>query len=293
MHRATKFASAISVGVVASVPFATMSFTTLEAAEECLAKPREQTPAGQHWYYVVDPGSKRHCWHLLPETSSHAAMSRRARRAALVASRNSEPAMTHATRDARAEFEPPQGRDENAAQESQQTLVASDYPKGVVQDQLDNQPDGVAAATPQSLVASRWPEPAGAPATATERPPAPFVVASLTPDATPDAGSTDLTPKAPPVALTSAESSVLTNAETSVTGTSSSLETLLLATIGAMTLTGLAGSSVYLLARLRRPRLSHADLAPEHGWPPADPVDLTRLPRWLDPAASGSARERV
>ena len=150
-YRATKFVSAISAGVVVSVPFATIPVRTVEAAEECLTKPREMTPAGQHWYYLIDRGSKRHCWYLHQETgtSSHAAISRRARRAAIVAARESEPALTRATREAYAEFGLPQGGDENAPRVSQQTLIASDYPKGAGQ----NPPDTVSGDNPHRL----WP----------------------------------------------------------------------------------------------------------------------------------------
>jgi hypothetical protein len=281
MYRATKFVSAISAGVVVSVPFAAIPVKTIEAAEECLAKPKQLTPPGQHWYYIVEHSSNRHCWHLQPETAAHAAISRRARRAALVESRKNEPEKTSATMDAYAEFGLSPSRADNAPQDSQQTLVASDYPKGAGQDQ----PDSVSGASSQSLVAARWPEPAGIRSAAIEPPPpASFAVAMITPDETPDASTTEVTAKASPI--------VLTSAETPATGTSASLETLLIATIGAMTLTGLAGSSVYLLARVRRRPQAHAGLAGESGWPPPDPVDHTRLPRWLDPAASGSKRYR-
>ena len=141
-YRATKFVSAISAGVAVSVPFATIPGGTLEAAEECLAKPREVTPPGQHWYYLIDRASKRHCWYLHQETgtSSHAAISRRARRAAIVASRESEPALPRRTRNAYAEFGLPEGGDEKAPPVSQQTLIASDYPKGAGQNQPDHCP---------------------------------------------------------------------------------------------------------------------------------------------------------
>jgi hypothetical protein len=272
-HRATKFVSAISAGVVVSAPFATIPVRTVEAAEECLTKPREVTPPGQHWYYLIDRGSKRRCWYLHQETgtSSHAAISRRAHRAAIVAARESrsesEPAMTRATRDAYAEFGLPPGGDENVAQVSQQTLIASDYPKGAGPDQ----PDNVSGEGPQSVVASRWPEPAGVPAASSEPPPASFVVASATPDAKPDAGTEDLAPRAPPVALTSAETSA----------TPASLKSLLLATFGAITISGFAGSSVYLLAQRRRRPQGLASLSHGAGRPSAEWVDRTRPPPWL------------
>jgi hypothetical protein len=277
-HRAAKFVSAISTGLVVSVSSVTAPLKTVEAAEECLAKPAELTPSGQHWYYVIDRGSKRRCWHLQPETSSHASISRRARRAAIVASRGSESALPRATADAYAEFGLPQGRDENAPHVSQQTLIASDYPKGAGQ----GQPDASSGESPPSLVASRWPEPGSVRSADSESPPpSSFVVATVMPDAKPDAGTAEVMAKAPAVAPTSAQ--------TATTATTVSLEPLLLATFGAITLTGFAGSSVYLLARMRRqPQV--AGLLRGPGLPPTEPVDHTRLPQWLEPPATASTR---
>jgi hypothetical protein len=270
VHRAAKFASAISTGLVVSVPFATAPLKTVEAAEECLAKPGELTPSGQHWYYVIDRGSKRRCWHLQPETSSHAAISRRARRGAIVASHENEPALPRATRNAYAEFGLPEGGDENAPRVSQQTLIASDYPKGAGQ----NQPGTISGESPPSPVASRWPEPAGVlPASIEPSQPPSFAVASATPDAKQDAGATDLTPKAPPV--------VLTSADPLATETPASLKALLLATVGAITISGFAGSSVYLLAQMRRRPQSYASSSRGPGRPPAEWVDRTLPPPWL------------
>ena len=273
-YRATKFVSAISAGVVVSVPFATIPVRTVEAAEECVTKPREVTPPGQHWYYLIDRGSKRRCWYLHqePGTSSHAAISRRARRAAIVAARESEPALPRAAREAYAEFGLPQGGDENAPRISQQTLIASDYPKGAGQ----NLPDTVSGDNPPSVVASRWPEPAGVlPASIEPPPPQPasFAVASAAPDATQDAATADLTPKAAPV--------VLTSADPPATGTPASLKSLLLATVGAITISGFAGSSVYLLAQMRRRPPSHGGASRGPGRPPTEWVDRTLPPPWL------------
>lgn len=35
-----------------------------KAADECLAAPKATTPAGAHWYYRVEKGTKRKCWYL-------------------------------------------------------------------------------------------------------------------------------------------------------------------------------------------------------------------------------------
>jgi hypothetical protein len=283
--------------MVVSVPFATIPARAVEAAEECLTKPKEVTPPGQHWYYVIDRGSKRRCWYLHQETgtSSHAAISQRARHPAIVASRESvsepEPALPPATRNAYAELGLPQGGDENAPRVSQQTLIASDYPKGAGQDQ----PDNVSGESPQAVVASRWPEPAGVLVASIEPPTSSsLAVASATPDAKQDADTADLTPKAPPAALTSADTPVLTSADTPVTGAPDSLKSLLLATFGAITISGFAGSSVYFLTQRRRRPQSQASSSRGRGWQSAEWVDQTRPPPWLYRAhdAEGPASDR-
>src|SRR5664279_3951132 len=142
--------------------------------------------------------------------------------------------MTRATADAYAEFGVLPDRDEKTLQISQQTLVASDYPKVAGQDQ----PDTVSGTNAQSPVAARWPEPAGMGSAAVEPPPpSSFVVAAIAPEVTPDAVTADLSRAVAPAVPMSAETA---------TGTSASLEPLILATIGAIALTGFAGSSVYM-----------------------------------------------
>ena len=285
MYRAAKFASAISAGVVVSVPVATIPLMTVEAAEDCLSKPKDVTPPGQHWYYLIDRGSKRRCWYLHKETgtSAHASITRRARRAAIVEARKSDPAksdpvITRTSADAHAELGARPARDDNVQGVSQQTLVASDYPTGAVRDQ----PDTVSDASPQSPVTARWPEPAGVRSSAVEPPPPPFVVAAIAPDAKPAATAVDVGPKVSAFALTSADMPA--------TAPQASLEPLFVATIGAITLTGFAGSSVYVVARSRRRPRSHASLSTGAGRPPAELVDHSRLPQWLEPTATGSTR---
>ena len=282
MYRAAKFASAISAGVVVSVPVATIPLMTVEAAEDCLIKPKDVTPPGQHWYYLIDRGSKRRCWYLHKETgtSAHASITRRARRAAIVDARKGDPAMTRTSADAHAEVGVRPAGTDNVQWGAQQTLVPSDYPTGAGRDQ----PDAVSDASPQSPVTARWPEPAGVRSATIEPPPPSFIVAAIAPDAKPDATKAEIGPKVSPFALTSAE--------TPAAAKQASLEPLFVATIGAITLTGFAGSSVYVMARIRRRPRSHpsmsASVSRGPGRPSAEVVDHSRLPRWLEPTATGS-----
>jgi len=248
-------------------PFA-MAAQTVQAAEECLARPRDAAPPGKHWYYHLVRETNHHCWYLhdVTETSSHAAISRRARRAAIVASRGSEPTLSRTTANAYAEFGLPDNGTDDPPRMSQQTLIASDYPKAARQEQ----PNTDASEGPASLVASRWPQPAAVPPASVEPTTSSLAVASAS-DAKQGAGM--VRPGASPVMLTSVE--------TAAAGTPASLQTLLLATIGAITLTGFAGSSVFLLAQMRRRLETHASLSRGPGWQSAEWVDRTRPPPWL------------
>ena len=66
-NRTAKFASLAFAGLLAGVLLATMSHSAARAADDCLSAPKDETPAGQHWYYRIEHGTKRHCWYLREE----------------------------------------------------------------------------------------------------------------------------------------------------------------------------------------------------------------------------------
>ena len=43
--------------------------STAKPADECLAAPKATTPAGAHWYYRLEKGTKRKCWYLADEVT--------------------------------------------------------------------------------------------------------------------------------------------------------------------------------------------------------------------------------
>jgi hypothetical protein len=265
---AVKFLSALSAGIVASAPIATIPLSTAGAAEECLTTPKDETPRGKHWYYRIERGTKRHCWFLREEgeTSSQAATSTPARRAAPEVALDRETKPARAAADAHAEISPT-------------TPVTSVDPRGAEQKLSNN----ASPETAQSPVASRWPEPTGVFSSATERPISPpFVVASTAPDTNLHASvDTDLTPKVPPVAPTKVEKSAM--------GTPTSLQMLLLETFGAIAVLSLTGSAIYLMARMRRRPQPYASLNPPE-WPTEEPTNHTGIRPWLEPMTANSTR---
>src|SRR5437588_2381366 len=42
------------------------------AADNCLTAPKDKTPAGGHWYYRLERGTKRQCWYLRDENDKSA-----------------------------------------------------------------------------------------------------------------------------------------------------------------------------------------------------------------------------
>jgi hypothetical protein len=265
-NQAVKFLSAVSAGIVASAPIAMIPLSTVGAVEECLTTPKDESPPDKHWYYRIERGTKRHCWYLRKEgeTSSQAATSTPARRAAPEVAPDRETKLARSAADAHAELPLPQTLVEADQKISPTTPATSVDPRGAEQKLSNN----ASPETAQSPVASRWLEPTGVFSSAAERPISPsFVVASAAPDANLDASAdTDLTPKV----------------ETSAMGTPASLQMLLLGTYGAIVVSWLTGSAIYRMARMRRRPQRYTSLNPPE-WPTEEPTNHTATPPWLEP----------
>lgn len=62
-------AGCVSIFSIMSVPAtaepaAEPAAESAAAANDCLAAPKPETPAGAHWYYRLEKGTKRKCWYL-------------------------------------------------------------------------------------------------------------------------------------------------------------------------------------------------------------------------------------
>jgi hypothetical protein len=278
---AVKFVSALSAGIVASAPIAMIPLGTVGAAEECLTTPKDETPRGKHWYYRIERGTKRHCWFLREEgeTSSQAATSTPARRAAPEVAPDRETELARSAANAHAQLPSPQTIVEADLKTPPTTQATSADPRGA-EPKLSN---NASPETAQSPVASRWPQPTGVFSSATERPIAPsFVVASAAPDTDLDASAdADLTPKIPPVAPT--------KVETSATGTPASLQMFLLGTFAVIAVSSwLMGRAINRMARKRRRPQRYTSLN-SPAWPTEEPTSHTGIPPWLEPITVNSA----
>ena len=66
-NRQAKFASALFVGVFASLPLSTVFDGLARATDSCLTQPNGATPQGKHWFYRIERVTGRRCWYLRGE----------------------------------------------------------------------------------------------------------------------------------------------------------------------------------------------------------------------------------
>lgn len=253
-NRTAKFASAIFAGLLAGAGLATISYGTADAADDCLAEPKGETPEGGHWYYRIDRLTKRHCWYLRNESEklTQAAPPAAASPAKPVAAKT-ETTMQRSVADARAEFsaqprfEQPKRSDEPAMAASADTAKKENYGAAPLP----------GAATSESVVASRWPDSSVVMVPAGPAPVKPDVVAAASPPA----------PALKPTVI--AAGAV---ADASSQTPSYSMPRLLAALITALAFAGFLGSIIFKFAgrkRSVRPNL-RARRAAGTIWQPTD-----------------------
>jgi hypothetical protein len=159
-NRTAKFVSALFASFLAGAPLATTSHSAASAADDCLSGPKAQTPQGGHWHYRIDRATKRHCWYLADERaplSQTAAPNSSA--SAKPLPQDAETTMQQSVANARAEL-PPQTRVEPPSRNAE---IASALSADAVRSEDNGGTAMPAMPTQRSVVASRWPDPYGAP----------------------------------------------------------------------------------------------------------------------------------
>src|SRR5215468_10573356 len=164
--RAAELASAILIGGLVGI-FAGAYLITMPygVADDCLTEPKGDAPQGQHWYYRIERGTKRHCWYLRSELekSSRVASSERSS-SAKSASRKQDGGAQRSVADARAEL-PSWSRieDDTSAFATRPAVVAA-IPNAAANAVVGD--DNSAS----SNVMSRWPDPTGVNSSADPQP---------------------------------------------------------------------------------------------------------------------------
>jgi hypothetical protein len=212
--RTAKFVSVVVASVLAGIPLATISHGATPAADDCLSGPKDPAPNGSHWHYRIDHATKRHCWYLKGEKLSQNAAPNSST-AETTTQRSIADA--HAELPAQAAIEAPK-RGDGLAPAADATIATP------------------AAETQRSAVASRWPEQSGTSSSTASLSTAANSGVAAPPDS-------DAAPPAAPAAVALAA--------TSPEKQPGSLQTLLLAILGALALAGLIGSAVFRFGNLR------------------------------------------
>jgi hypothetical protein len=246
--RAAEFASAILIGVLAGVfAGAYLIIMPYGTADDCLAQPNSDAPQGQHWYYRIDRGTKRHCWYLKGQGEKVARAASPERAApAKTASSKTEMAAQRSVADAHAELPSPARIEDDTS-----AFATRSGPAPIIANAAANTADDNGTG---SNVMSRWPEPTGVNSTADKPPESPPVIVADNTQPDPTAGAPMTSAPVTTQTMSAAPADVATApaaASTAVGKYSGSLQELLVVAFAALALAGLSGSAVYRLASLR------------------------------------------
>ena len=235
--RTAKFVSAIFASILAGTPFTTISRSETVAADNCLTSPKGETPPGSHWYYRIEHSTKRHCWYLREEGEGVSQASpQNILPPAKPATPQAEPPSQRSVANARAELPPQTNRDggPNAVQPAAPAGFGDTVRAGASN-----------AHTSSTIVASRWPDPAGA-----------------SPVSAPRLGTTNLAANAPTNSVAVPETAVaaapLANADPSPRNQQVANPILLAAIVGSLMLASIMGALVSRFGRRRKPRRAPA-----------------------------------
>jgi hypothetical protein len=236
-NRTAKFVPAIIASLLlAGVPLATASPAAAQAADNCLASPKDQAPQGSHWFYRIEHPSNRHCWYLRGQHDAAAPIA--APNASADASSSTNPApqnpsspnnsmtMPGSVANAHAELTSPQaGGDQTGS------IATGPSPAAAAGADATAGASRADANMLRSVVASRWPEQLAA-------------ASSIAPDASPDNSSTTAPSSAAATAPPAATLVPLAAADAVGEKQSGSTQMLIIAIVGALSVAGLAASAV-------------------------------------------------
>jgi hypothetical protein len=291
-NRAANCVQGIVAGLLTGAAVATIQLSPAVAADECLTKPREATPAGKHWFYRSDRATKRQCWYLRDDDAPSQGASLAPRRSA-AAKRPTD--FTESAANARAELQGSAAAADAkpAAQIAPATPAPAVTPPPAAQDIASTQPapaQDTFATTPSavtsSAVASRWPDPSAAVSSSAEpsNGATPFAVASAESGSTATASTTESanadtpTPTAMAVASTPVNDVDVSASLAAAPRADDPDRTQLIALLGAIAIAGFSTSVLFARARARR-QIQLEPVGARRGvqWPAEPELDRMRL----------------
>lgn len=244
-NRSVKFAAALAASILAGANLTAMAQNTAttastQTADTCLSAPKGTAPAGSHWFYHIDRGTKKQCWYLGDAKNKTAKTSTTQQQPAAVAPEAAAadatlpqsqpapaPAMRKSTADALAQW--PSSQAAAAPVASPDASPAGDPSASAA-------PDSANALS--SDVNARWLDASSMAGTNGTRHAADQPAAVAQAHATPQQA---VAPAPAAAAAASAEKS------------SSSTQMLLIVMVGALALAGLVSALVFRLPRTRMP----------------------------------------
>ncbi len=268
-NRTAIIASAVVAGFV-SIFGMSVSANAAPAAEpaaenECLSAPKATTPAGAHWYYRIEKGTKRKCWYLSDaggKVNKPAAASTTT--SSPVAEQDAPPPnkpMRNSVANARAELTTGSPNDDKSLAEStwppltpaDQAAVRENNQTAAIQ------PAPEPANTQGWNIASRWPE-AKTVASAEEQPtaatPEPTQPApALTPDRLAAAAAT-------PAPVAQPQPASVVSAADASDAANTSIRVLLSVLVGLLALAAIIGPMIFRYIRPRKDEHANAQRRP-------------------------------
>ena len=299
-NRSLKFVAALFASILAGANLTSVTDTRAQAAaaDNCLTAPKGATPAGSHWFYRLERGTKRQCWYLrdendksarvAPQDSSTDAAPDSA--AADPAPPPPRPVVRKSVANAHAELTSAQQRVEQEPAAVPEPRTVGMAPAPAFQNSLaTNLPTPT---TPSSTVATRWPDSSEVSSSDNFR-----TAAAEPPAAPPETNQAATQPAPAPVALAAADSSMAKQ--------SASMQMLFLVMAGALALAGITASLIFRFGRRRarhRPEVRHDRRAiwdqihNERSSPsmlPDEDVPMWRRDEPQDPRAPDDPQQRV
>jgi hypothetical protein len=238
-NRIAKIGSVIFASLLAGAPITIIASDFAHAAGDCQTEPGSETRQGQHWYYRIEHGTKRHCWYLREE--GERAEQATSSEGTAAASQRNKAAVRASIADAHDELPFPRVRLQQDGRASAARGARINMPTAATpEDNQNPDADAVPAdSVPRSPVASRLFEPLAVDSSANPGPEASgTMVADVS--AAPQAASSSMLA---PVTLAAATASAQ--------NAGGSFRMLLLVILGALALASLMGNVVYRLGRAR------------------------------------------